>query len=57
MHEHELDKLLAATGNLRKAADSLALQLQEISRRLARLESKEDWPAIRGALRRAGLDK
>jgi hypothetical protein len=41
----ELDKLLAV-GELQKAADLLNAQIDDIDRRLAKLESKEDWPAF-----------
>jgi hypothetical protein len=38
---HVLDKLLASTGNLRKAADALVLQLADLDRRLTKIEDED----------------
>jgi hypothetical protein len=42
----ELMKLAASQGGLRKRADDLAAQLEDIDARLSKLETKEDWPCF-----------
>jgi hypothetical protein len=46
---NELSKLAASTGELRKRASDLEAQILDVARRLAKLESREDWPAFHGA--------
>jgi len=50
---NELTKLAADGSALRKRADDLAAQLEDIDARLTKLESKEDWPCFCGAAFRA----
>ena len=53
---NELSKISASTAELRKSADRMWKQLEDmgeqldgLNRRLAKLESKEDWPGFYGA--------
>jgi hypothetical protein len=57
---NELSKIASSTAELRKSADRMWKQLEDmgeqldgLNSRLAKLESKEDWPGFCGAAFRA----
>jgi hypothetical protein len=57
---NELSKIASSTAELRKSADRMWKQLEDmggqldgLNQRLAKLESKEDWPGFCGAAFRA----
>jgi len=57
---NELSKIASSTAELRKSADRMWKQLEDmgeqldgLNQRLAKLETKEDWPGFCGAAFRA----